>query len=220
VSPWALTYGPAAACVASAWRVGWRFLSAHDLVTDDGTQVDLRRDPPAFVVKLVRESVRRWRWKRIEAAYSSLKQGDGGFGAMVQPVFSMCRSRKKVPGWDSATKGALLSTMANRQWPQQRLHSARMVTSPNCRLCLVLGFCDEEDPDPQWEGTLLHRTWTCKASEPHRKASVPGWLLQEVHGRISSEYTMSQADLLFFTKGLAPSLVPQFPAQPIEESFE
>ena len=44
---WSVVYGPAAATVATAQRLGWQVESAAILVTDDGTRLNLMIDSPA-----------------------------------------------------------------------------------------------------------------------------------------------------------------------------
>ena len=99
----------------------------------------------------------------------------------------------------------LQSTISNKPWPQARLRSAGLATSSNCSLCVALGYCDPEDPNPAYRGTLLHRLWICRALEDERVRLVPSWLLTQARSKIRSDYTMSPADLLLYTRALIPS---------------
>ena len=47
--PWQRVFGPAAAFVASAARLGWRVHDAENCVTDLGKQLNLAIDPPAVI---------------------------------------------------------------------------------------------------------------------------------------------------------------------------
>ncbi len=83
---WAVVHGPGLGFVASAQRLGWTVESATSLVTDDGVQIDLAKDPPAIVKTMVRDSVWRWRWRRVEEKHPHLVQGVGGHGPFIQPI--------------------------------------------------------------------------------------------------------------------------------------
>ena len=87
---WAAVHGPAASCRASLGRLQWTACSAFEWNTDRGMKIDLRRDSPAFVRDLVVESVRRWRWRRMESRHPSLAQGGGGYGAHFLPFAKLC----------------------------------------------------------------------------------------------------------------------------------
>ena len=74
--------------------------------------------------------------------------------------------------------------------------------------------------DRRHAGTLFHRLWTCPVLEPERRKHVPGWLRAEVRQAIQPDGTMAAADLLLFTRALAPSLEAELDPEPTEESFE
>ena len=63
------------------------------------------------------------------------------------------------------------------QWPQARLFQAKQVDSPNCRLCVELGYCDPMDPSPAHKGTLVHRMLTCPATRAYREMHAPKWII-------------------------------------------
>ena len=92
-SPWSLVAGPAAAFVASAFRLGWVLENALSMSTDHGVQIDLRRDPPAFVRDLVRASVWRWRWRNVEAKIPALRASEGGQGAFFSQIFRLLQAK-------------------------------------------------------------------------------------------------------------------------------
>ena len=66
---WSVVYGPTAALVATAWRLQWEVQSATHLTADDGTSIDLVVDSPEYVKGVLRRSVKRWRWRRIEKKF-------------------------------------------------------------------------------------------------------------------------------------------------------
>ena len=166
---WAKVHGPAAAFVASAFRLGWSVADSFCLVTDRGQALDLRRDSPAFVMAEVREAVWRWRWRRLEEKHPCLAAGAGGHGPFMRPIFKLLSARPNA-SWSAEQQGALRSAVADRQWTQGRLFSAGLASSPNCQLCVTLGFCGPDDRDPRHRGTLLHRLWTCSL---HRRRTAP-----------------------------------------------
>ena len=197
-SPWAMVRGPAAAFVASAWRLGWRVLDAFTVEADAGAQLDLRRDSPAMVRAMVASAVRRWWWERIERRIPALASGTPGRGAYMQPLWRLMRAAPDED-WGAREKGALRSVVANRQWPQSRLCQAGLVTCSNCRLCVHFGFCGEHGDDPKFKGTLLHRTWLCPATRVQRERLVPQWLREEVQAKIEGD-TLDATELLLYTR--------------------
>ncbi len=204
-SIWSVVRGPAAAFVASAWRLGWVIHDHLTVTTDDKTiRLDLARDSPAYVKKLVEESVRRWRWRKVEAKVPSLDSGGAGFGPHIAPLYDLMK--KQTHQWSFKEIGALKSVVTNRQWPQVRLCRAGMAQSKNCRLCVGLGLCDPEDPDPRFTGTLTHRHWTCTALKDYRQQHVPKWLLDEVEGMLQGGFTLPPKQEAVFNRALAPSV--------------
>ncbi len=179
-------------------------------------------DSPAQVRVLVDRSVRRWRWRRVEAKCPSLRQADGGYGAHTYPLFRLINSRKLTScDWSHEHVGALCSAMANRQWTQCRLAGAGFVPPhcKACRLCVAHGLCDSECTDPKFLGTLVHRIWTCPAAEPQRQKLVPSALLRRVASLIGHDYTLPPSEVLFYTRALHKSLEPSVSKPPEQEEF-
>jgi hypothetical protein len=75
---WNAVKGPFAAAIKSACRIGWSFNSAFELVTDDGTILDIRDDSPQFIKNEVTKSVRRSIDKEIDAEFPILRSGGRG----------------------------------------------------------------------------------------------------------------------------------------------
>jgi hypothetical protein len=219
-SPWAIVFGPAAAFLATARRLSWQVRSELAASSDLGVAVDFTRDSPAFVARMVAESVARWRWRRIEARHPSLVQGTGGHGAHMQPIFQLLNSRKVLEDWGPKTRGAFVSAATNRQWPQARLYQAHLVETRNCRLCVAMGLCDPEDDDPKHKGTMVHRLWICPALHPYRLQCVDAALIREARSKIARDGSMAPADFLLYTRAVMPSLEPMVPKQNPQESFE
>ena len=59
-TPWDKVTGPAAALLASIWRLGWAVYRAYIFYDDLGNVIDFTLDSPAAVARAVRESVSRW----------------------------------------------------------------------------------------------------------------------------------------------------------------
>jgi hypothetical protein len=220
-SPWSLAKGPAAAFVATAWRLGWKVHAFNSVQTDLEQDLDFSRDPPAMVQRLVRQSVWRWRWRRVETQLPCLVQGLGGHGAFVQPLFKLFNCSDRAD-WGAREKGALRSAFSNRQWPQARLYQAGFVTSPNCRLCILAGVCDESTTDPRFTGHLVHRILTCPATTRYRNSTAPRWILDMVRERANTDGTLalSPAERDLLTRGIAQTPAPRVDPPPVDEVFE
>lgn len=217
-SPWAVVYGPAAAYLASARRLGWIVTTALSATTDEGVVLDYTKDSPAQVARAVQQSVIKWRWRRVEDKHPSLKRAAGGFGAHMAPLFQLLNSKKIREEWTPQAKGGLVSAITNRQWTQARLYQAKLTTTHNCRLCVAMGLCDPCDPDPKHRGSLVHRYWICPVLHPLRQRMVSPKLLQAARNHIAADGTMIPAKSLYFCRALRKALKVQ--AQKPDESFQ
>ena len=65
---WAVVNGPAAAMLATASRLGWEVKGACEVADDVGRVISFVEDSPAAVRDYVRQSVERWRMRRLGAA--------------------------------------------------------------------------------------------------------------------------------------------------------
>ena len=66
-TPWDVVTGPVTGLVASLWRLRWCILSPSLMRDDLGNLVDFRHDPPAAIVGIVKDSVRRWQFRKVAA---------------------------------------------------------------------------------------------------------------------------------------------------------
>ena len=57
----------------SAQRIRWKFISASEVLMDNGETLDLAMDSPAFVSQMVAEAVRRFISKEIDECFPTLK---------------------------------------------------------------------------------------------------------------------------------------------------
>ena len=169
---WGKVAGPAAALVASMWRIGWDFISPSVVITDEGRRLDVESDPPAVFEKVAQQAVRRWRQQRICKALAGLGGDDVdgtdtpatrqlqtwtiSFESAWARLLKHGATRSKVyDAWEPKFKPWLHSALNGGQWPQARLASTRKWTTENlCRLC---GKC---------AGTIAHRQ-ECEMLMPH-----------------------------------------------------
>ena len=81
--------------VASCARLTWTVVNALRLKTDTGIILDLTLDPPAVVELQVRLAVVRWRWRNVEVTMPDLAVNGSGRGAMMQPIWTLLKSRRE-----------------------------------------------------------------------------------------------------------------------------
>ena len=195
-SIWATVTGPAVAVVASCARLQWTVVDALLLRTDAGIELNLAVDPPAVVEAQVRRAVVRWRWRAIERTCPELAKHGSGRGAMMQPIWTLLKSRENTDEWNPTLRGGLASTLAGRQFPQVRCFAAGWTTHNKCLACLQTIVEDEETGwqrtsriqlleaegkdakrlvtatqqqiDRAPVGNLFHRNWGCSHLEPDR----------------------------------------------------
>ena len=133
---WAKVNGPATAFVATCSRLLWIIVDGTKLKTDEGVELDLTLDPPAAVIRHVRNSVVRWRWRNTEAKFPDLAANGSGRGAMMQPIWSLLKDQRNDDQWDSNCRGGLRSTLAGRQFTQNRCYAAGWSDHDRCLACL------------------------------------------------------------------------------------
>ena len=145
---WNKARGPTAAAQLTANRIGWVFTEPHKILTDEGTTLDLRVDPPAAVASAVAASVIRWRAANVlrqhTAMRSLLHNPTTAVHPKVLPSFEMnwrranaMASVKTAPGvsdacnagrkmrclpadWQPRFAKYSISAVAGKQWPQAR----------------------------------------------------------------------------------------------------
>eukprot|EP00973_Karenia_brevis_P035999 4966196-Karenia_brevis.AAC.1 len=217
--PWSRVTGPGLAFVASARRLGWRVIDAANLVDEEGTQVSLRRDSPAYVATLVKRAAWKWRWRKVEAKHPHLKQGDGGHGLFIQPIFKLLRPQS-TPDWGHAQRAGLRSAFLNRQWTQARLRQAGKADTSACRLCVALGLCHEDTQDVRFIGNAVHRVLLCPATEQFRQQQAPPWILRMAQRCWQDGCRLSPKDFDLVTRALLRSPVPRIVQADPAESFE
>ncbi len=175
--PWARVTGPAAAVVATAARLGWHVADATTLVTDRGRRLDLTCDPPTVVRREVRAAVDRWRWRRIELGVPGIDSGGAGHGAAIAPVRRLLRPAARSPSWTPACQAALRSGVIASQWPQARLHAAKLADDPHCQRCAAGGVVREGQPDVVMaeppRGTAWHRSVHCPPNRAECERRFP-----------------------------------------------
>ena len=135
---WCKVAGPAAAYVASAWRLGWKGASWCEVTDDAGKLLQFCRDAPRRTRDLVYKSARRWRNRRIYSKFTGLPEDRRGDGLFLTPIYRLLNA-KPNPSWTREDQGGLRSVYCGRQWPQVRLVKAGLAktTSFNCCLCVA-----------------------------------------------------------------------------------
>lgn len=153
---WSKVFGPAAAMVASCARIGWTVIDALNVMTDDGTPLNFAADPPAVVREECREAVRRWRWRNIASTMNQLQLNGTSQGAVMQPIWSLLKSKQNDERWNPRLRGYLKSVVSNRQWTQVRLKLAGKAEHDRCLFCLqakidaVRQLSRNGNPDVSW----------------------------------------------------------------------
>ena len=201
---WAKVHGPAAACYASARRLGWHIKSAFVFNTDIGQELHLMRDSPAFVRLRVTESVQRWRDRAIVSRFPSLAGASGFQGPHLYPVVQLLSKGPTKRGWSREHTGALRSAVTGRQWTQQRLFQAGLAESSACRLCVALGRCAPDSDDPEFAGTLLHRHCTCPSLQAFRDQHMPPSVRTSLQESKMDDGRFDPQKVLWLTRALAP----------------
>ncbi len=192
---------------------------------DNGSQLHLCVDSPAFVKDKVCEAVRRWRWRSIEERLPSLDSGGLGAGAAIQPIFRLLDPRADGgEDWGPRERAGLRSALANHQWPQARLFRAGLASTRECQLCLAVArtahaaageAVDTLDLEQIPSGTLAHRIWSCGVTEPQRRRLAPPELRREARDLLAT----GPLDSALWLRALVPLPVQAVPAPPGEETF-
>ena len=214
---WAAVTGPAAALIATVWRLGWTCDSAHIFRDDTGAHFDLLRMSPALVVKAVHRSVERWRFKRVCAVLPDLvpsatdlhRRAAAHMDETASEVFTFLVDRplgplvrgtsritSTVPQWSTKCRSQLLSAATGGQWPQVRVAKIPHATTDNrCQLCF------------SQTGTLQHRR-NCPVTRP-----AEGWPPPPLPcSTLVSGLGARRHDLLL-TRGLLALSIPRPPQQ-------
>ena len=220
---WNQVTGPVTAVLATVHRLKWRFTSAQHLITDQNKALDLLRDSPAYIVKQIHASVRRWQLARVINQIPSLIQnasvtsyGGDKISSKLLPrdvvydgkaLASLLGYRRGVPKdlkgmWCRDTRPWLHSTAIGAQWPQARVASVPgWSDDSSCQLCGHV------------PGNLAHRA-VCPGNTPCGGWQQPSKAAQAGLDRLNGQ----QKDILFGT-GLMVLQLP-IPSPPQHEDFQ
>ena len=193
-SIWQHVRGPAAAMIASAWRLGWHIVSATELVTDAGRTLHLDLDPPAVVKAECVAAVKRWRYLAVCRKFPHLGLPEDSHGLMLKPLWRLLDPKGKWPaGWSANQAGGLTSAVANRQWCQDRGWVAGWANHDRCMLCVHANMarrlandarCEPCEPDTPM---VPARPRQCKELEEQLSEQLPPPpLLRNGDGRSTS----------------------------------
>ena len=158
--------------------------------------------------------------RAIEARFPILDSGGRGFGPHLYPIVKLLSAKSgKEDDWTWQHKGALRSAVTGRQWSQQRLHSAGLVDSKVCQLCVATLQCEPDTDDLAFSGTLLHRTCTCPALKEFRAQHMPSSVKTKLQSCTSPDGTIDPKQVVWFTRALRRSPLCFVPAREEHESF-
>ena len=104
---WSVTYGPGAAYLLTCRRLEWKVLDAVKVVTDQGTTLDLRLDPPTVITQHCFLAVQRWRWRKVEKTFPHLAATGSGRGPLWSLSGRSCRPRRRLMNGPRSIKEAL-----------------------------------------------------------------------------------------------------------------
>ena len=184
---WKNCKGPIEGMVRTLRRIGWQAASARSIIDDKGATIDLFGVAPSDVGRLVEKGTTRWIWKQLALETGDVSLADG---PRLPPLHRLTYGKSSL---DPRQKGCVLSTVVGTQWPQQRLHKAGFVESPDCVLC------------SGGPGTLLHRHALCEATEASRRQYAPSSVVALARAIPCS------AQRVFLERLLAPSPVAELP---------
>ena len=114
----------------------WVVRDAVTVLTNAGRTLRLDLDPLAVLAKEIKA---RWRWRTVEGSHHSLDSGGARRRATMDPIWKLLRSSENSENWKPSLRGALLSAIADRQWPQV--------------CCLIAGFAQRQ-PRQRWHGGI------------------------------------------------------------------
>ena len=170
------------------------------------------RDSPAAIIAACKQSVRRWRLRRVAAVLPHLVPSQCDIGALAQNATVLVdiggeasrlvnsKARRQIAKdfeWDPKWRGDLASARSGGQWPQVR--RAKLVKGEFDKCCQL---CKKEI------GTLSHQ-FVCTATRPTTGWPAPPKDASLARGRLSEE----RIEVLQY-RGL---LVVRVPAPPVHE---
>ena len=143
-------------------------------------------------------------------------------GPFMEPLLYLLTAKARNKEWTAKHQGALRAAIVGRHWTQAQKHRAfgsDQVPSPNCRLCVAKGLCNDQTADPAFTGTPWHRLWTCPALAGFRERHMPEEVAEHL-ARTAGKGNPSQAERLFLTRGLRISPSAWLPSEPAEPTFQ
>ena len=159
---WNKVAGPAAALWVTLVRAGWKWNSTTTFTDDEGEEWDARLDPPGTLAAAMNRTTRRRRFLQITSMHQGMlpARPDVGVGVhgrsdiivdFANTLAPLIRGKvdtiSSAPEFEKKHASALLSALANGQWPQTRKAAVPSwnISDNGCQLC-------NEAP-----GTLQHR---------------------------------------------------------------
>ena len=153
---WQVVAVLAGALIAMLKEIKWSMTPWHEMITHEGNKLDVVKARLTWVVQQAKEAVGVKLWHESSMAQQDLDRNQDQPHDDVpwwEPL------RKIVNGKDKAIANAAKSVVVGTQWPQARMHDAKMqdIHGYKCKAC------DTEEP-----GTMQHRHCRCPAYRDHR----------------------------------------------------
>ena len=145
---WAVVKGPAAAAWASLHRIGWRFASPFEVISDLGIEHDLLHISPKRFQRRLHEGVNRWAWRKV-LKQMGLNEGEAmaiGGRAVGEWIRNMLHGKGELSVQE---RGALRSVVDGSAWTEERCWEEGYLEFPLCKWCLA------------GPGNTKHRAFDC-----------------------------------------------------------
>ena len=195
-NPWSKVRGPAGAVVATLKRIGWEPTSVTKWTDETGTVIDLLKNSPLSIAKLIDRATKTSLWTEVAARHPSLRSLASG--PLLEPLWKLMQVKGRDSQWNHALAGQLRSLAADGQWPQARLFQAGLVENKLCTLCGMVG-------------TIHHRLWICGACAPFREQYAAGSPAIQKMLTLGARATAGSLRA-FWCRALAPDNLWQVPA--------
>ena len=173
-SLWGRVNGPCAAALASMQRIGWTLaVETMRVTTETGFTFSLLTTCPRTVQSIAHSDIHG---QLLERAATKHEYMAGlAHRPYLEPLAKLVHAKSR-PDWDQRHKGMLKAIAANGIWPQHRLWTAGLVSSPDCCICGV-------------PGTLRHRYYWCTGPRAFRDSyGLPGAMLRMGKGLGAEEH--------------------------------
>ena len=133
---WVAVKVPAAVAWASLHRIGWRFASPFEVISDLGVEYDLLHISPKRFQRRLHEGVNRWAWRKV-LKQMGLNEGEAmaiGGRAVGEWIRNMLHGKGELSVQE---RGALRSVVDGSAWTEERCWEEGYLEFPLCKWCLA-----------------------------------------------------------------------------------